>query len=91
MRAVALPVVGVNRTVRVGGARGGVVACDPLLVAVTGGVAVGVIIHIVKVVERPVFVVNTGIEHRNHDAFAVVASSISARRIHLRWHRSGSL
>ncbi len=58
------------------------------MVGVTGGIAVGFIIEVIEIVERPVFVVNPGIEDRNDHALAVVTSRISAGRVDVRGHGS---
>ena len=75
VRSVALPVVGVYGSIGVGGGRGGVKPCDPFLIVVTAGVAVGFVINVVEVVEGTVFVVNARVEHGDDDAFAVVTAT----------------
>ena len=83
VRSVPLPVVGVHGSVGVGGGRGGVKPCDPFLIVVAAGVAVGFVIDVVEVVEGTVFIVNARVEHGDDDAFAVVTSFVRAGRIHL--------
>ena len=84
-------VVRVNAPVGVGGRGCSIKASDPLLVVVTGGIAVGLIVNVIKVVEGTVFIVNAGIEHSNDHAFPVIASGISARGIDIGRHRADSL
>ena len=76
--SVPLPVVGVNRSVGIGGCGGGIEASHPLLVVVTRGVAVRLVVDVVKVVERPVFVVHAGVKHGDDHALAGVAALVGA-------------
>jgi len=91
VRAVALPVVRVGGAIGVGSRGGGVVTGHPLLIVVTGCIAVRVVVDIVEIVEGTVFVVNPRVEHSNDNALTVVTAFVGAGSVHVRWHGTCSL
>ena len=76
--AVALTVIGVCRSIRVGSRGCGIISGDPFLVVVTRCVAVGFVIDIVKIIEGTVFVVHPGVKHGDDDPFTIISTLIGA-------------